>query len=195
VALARRRCWAVTTIAVIVVRDWSGWIEIKDSWVTDGYCNGVFRRNVCWMVHWHFYWERTMSDLISREEAIDIVDELFTLGDCYCDRFSVVGALRGLPSAEPEPEEFEWCTDCKEYDQEQHCCHRWSKNIRRTVEELKAQYEHPAKVENVHEEYSSEGICFLTYADCGNCGMQVILGDKFCSECGAKLDWGENDNG
>lgn len=43
-----------------------------------------------------------MSDLIRREDAIDIVDELFALGDCYCDRFSVVGALRGIPSAEPE---------------------------------------------------------------------------------------------
>ena len=86
---------------------------------------------------------------------------------------------------------YEFCDSCKEYDQEQHCCHRWTQNIRRTVEELKAQYEHPAKVENVHEEYDVEGICFLTYADCGNCGAQVCLGDKFCSECGAKLDWGE----
>ena len=43
-----------------------------------------------------------MNDLISRKEAIDIVDALFTHGDCYCDRFSVVGALRGLPFAEPE---------------------------------------------------------------------------------------------
>ena len=34
-------------------------------------------------------------------------------------------------------EEFEWCTDCKEYDQERHCCPRWTKVIRNTVEELK----------------------------------------------------------
>ena len=34
-------------------------------------------------------------------------------------------------------EEFEWCHDCKEYDQEEHCCHRWNKVIRKTVEELK----------------------------------------------------------
>lgn len=37
-----------------------------------------------------------------------------------------------------EPEEFEWCRSCREYDQEQHCCHRWTKVIRQTVEELKA---------------------------------------------------------
>ena len=36
-----------------------------------------------------------------------------------------------------ESESFEWCTDCKEYDQEAHCCHRWSKMIKKTVEEMK----------------------------------------------------------
>jgi hypothetical protein len=39
-----------------------------------------------------------------------------------------------MPSAEEES--FWWCTDCKEYDQEAHCCHRWSKMIRKTVEEM-----------------------------------------------------------
>lgn len=59
-----------------------------------------------------------MSDLIRREDAIDIVDELFALGDCYCDRFSVVGALRGIPSAEPERTKGEWIEypDCLQYD-------------------------------------------------------------------------------
>ena len=42
------------------------------------------------------------------------------------------------PSAQPKQEEFEWCHDCKEYDQTAHCCHRWTKVIRQTVEELKA---------------------------------------------------------
>lgn len=32
---------------------------------------------------------------------------------------------------------FEWCTDCKEYDHRMHCCHRWTKQIRDTVEELR----------------------------------------------------------
>ena len=34
-------------------------------------------------------------------------------------------------------EEFEWCHDCKEYNAERHCCPRWNKVIRNTVEELK----------------------------------------------------------
>jgi len=40
-----------------------------------------------------------------------------------------------------EPQTFKWCTDCKEYDQEKHCCHRWSKVIRDTVEEMKQEQE------------------------------------------------------
>ena len=33
-------------------------------------------------------------------------------------------------------ESFEWCDGCKEYDQEGHCCHRFSKMIRKTVDEM-----------------------------------------------------------
>ena len=36
-----------------------------------------------------------------------------------------------------EQESSAWCTDCKEYDQDEHCCHRFSKVIRDTVEEMK----------------------------------------------------------
>ena len=41
---------------------------------------------------------------------------------------------------EQEPQTFRWCTDCREYDQEKHCCHRWSKVIRNTAEEMKQGY-------------------------------------------------------
>ena len=37
---------------------------------------------------------------------------------------------------EKEPQSFKWCTNCKEYDQEKHCCHRYSKVIRDAVEEI-----------------------------------------------------------
>lgn len=46
--------------------------------------------------------------------------------------------IRNLPSVTPqEPQSFKWCTDCKEYDQEKHCCHRCSRVIRDTVAEMK----------------------------------------------------------
>ena len=38
---------------------------------------------------------------------------------------------------EQKPQIFKWCDTCREYDQEKHCCHRYSKVIRDTVEEMK----------------------------------------------------------
>lgn len=45
-----------------------------------------------------------------------------------------------VEALEQEPQTFKWCTSCREYDQEKHCCHRWSKVIRNTVEEMKQEY-------------------------------------------------------
>lgn len=86
-------------------------------------------------------------DCISRAEAIKCLE---------CD-FDITGKenmktvvnyinsahdkIVNLPSVTPqEPQTFKWCTDCKEYDQEKHCCPRWSKVIRDTVEEMKQEY-------------------------------------------------------
>lgn len=55
-------------------------------------------------------------------------------------------------------ESFEWCTDCKEYDQEQHCCHRYSKVIRQAFEEMKL----------VH--------CI----DCQHSEYDEVYGDRYC---------------
>ena len=55
-------------------------------------------------------------------------------------------------------ESFEWCTDCKEYDQEKHCCHRYSKVIRQTVAEMKV----------VH--------CI----DCQHSEYDVVYKDRYC---------------
>ena len=95
-----------------------------------------------------------------------------------------------LPSAEPEPEEFEWCTGCKEYDQERHCCHRWTKVIRQTVEEVKRQYalEYPkiihcedCKFYTPMNRKLKTGICSLTMhhlGDEGFCSDAEMRGDK-----------------
>lgn len=42
------------------------------------------------------------DELISRKTAIDEATRLFEMGDCYCDRASIVGMLNSLPSAQPE---------------------------------------------------------------------------------------------
>lgn len=91
-----------------------------------------------------------MSDLIRREDVENTIQRLCDLcgeeertngvmcGACNLDNF--IRVLNDIPSAEPELEEHEWCHDCKEYDQEKHCCHRWNKVIRNTVEEIKTKY-------------------------------------------------------
>lgn len=83
-----------------------------------------------------------MNDLISRQAAIDALKQLahdkFSIDDLYQFYLSALldadEAIRNIPSAEQES--FEWCHDCKEYDQDAHCCHRWVKQIHKTVEEL-----------------------------------------------------------
>ena len=46
-------------------------------------------------------------------------------------------AIDALEEVEAHRDTFEWCNGCKEYDNERHCCPRWSKHIRDTVEETK----------------------------------------------------------
>lgn len=46
-------------------------------------------------------------------------------------------ALIDRLTAQPEPHYDEWCTDCKEYDKERHCCPRWNKVIRQTLQDTR----------------------------------------------------------
>ena len=49
-------------------------------------------------------------------------------------------AVKAIEKQIQAEESFEWCTDCKEYDQEKHCCHRFTKVIREAVGEMKLVY-------------------------------------------------------
>lgn len=40
------------------------------------------------------------KDLISRQQAIEGVKELFSMGDCYCDEYAIVGMLNTMPSVQ-----------------------------------------------------------------------------------------------
>ena len=77
-----------------------------------------------------------MDETITKKQAIEaITDELDRIDHVpkwIFDRLE--RAIRKLPSAESES--FEWCTDCKEYDQEKHCCPRWNKVIKNTLVEV-----------------------------------------------------------
>lgn len=88
------------------------------------------------------------DDLISRKAAIDAISTWDKFGadersrivrwheglEPYVHLRDVVTAIVNLPSEHPELDE--WCDTCKEYDQERHCCPRWNRVIKATLEEV-----------------------------------------------------------
>ena len=81
-----------------------------------------------------------MDDLISRQSVLDaITASINQYGGRYtAEQLNMWGLftqmVKEMPSAEEES--FEWCTDCKEYDQEKHYCPRWNKVIKNTLVEV-----------------------------------------------------------
>lgn len=96
-----------------------------------------------------------MGDNISRQSVLDaITASINQYGGRYtAEQLNMWGLFAQMVKEIPptESESFEWCTDCKEYDQEAHCCHRWSKMIRKTVEEMKLVH----CIDCQHSEYDS----------------------------------------
>lgn len=76
-------------------------------------------------------------DLISRQAAIDAAS--YECGELRGVFGRIEERLKALPSAQPERRFDEWCTDCKEYDQEKHCCPRFNHVIRTTLQEVQAE--------------------------------------------------------
>ena len=77
-------------------------------------------------------------------------------------------------------ESFEWCDGCKEYDQEKHCCHRFTKVIRQAFEEMKVVH----CIDCQHSEYDE------VYKDryCHYNGKAEVVDDyHFCRD-GEKRD-------
>lgn len=79
---------------------------------------------------------------MEREEAIQILADLIDspfLHTWEKQNKALHMAIEALQEVQKHEETFEWCHDCKEYDTENYCCHRWSKVIRNVVEELKGE--------------------------------------------------------
>lgn len=81
----------------------------------------------------------------------------------------------------------EWCTDCKEYDKEAHCCHRWTKVIRNTVDELLAQGYERVKHGQWLDEQNYLGTHHTMFF-CSECGSASWREDPYCWHCGAKME-------
>lgn len=107
------------------------------------------------------------------------------------DDIEVVGTGDGLvtelflslPSAEWR--EDEWCKDCKEYDQEKHCCPRFNRVIRETLDEVEEQ---KTEKRMLHKEYKWLGD--HDEYTCPSCKMTFKhLGAlRFCPNCGIKFN-------
>lgn len=55
----------------------------------------------------------------------------------------IAEAIINAELCQPELHYDEWCDSCQEYDHNKHCCPRWNKVIKNTVEELKVAQSEP----------------------------------------------------
>lgn len=86
----------------------------------------------------------------------------------------------------PKNDVFEWCHDCKEYNKEKHYCPKFTQVIRDTVNEMK-----DYKLEELqhHGHWIIKGTREGTnHCECSECNHEGDMWDKFCRNCGAKID-------
>jgi hypothetical protein len=123
---------------------------------------------------------------MTREEKIshlkDILSEINENDDAVCyltseDNELIESAIEAL---EQESQTFEWCTNCREYDQEKHCCPRYNKVIRNAVEEIKQ-----PKMGHWISYWDEEARCYVY--KCPECGNKQPFDTKCCWECGTRL--------
>ena len=120
-----------------------------------------------------------MSDLISRQAAIDgkFTTYLANGVEIYPVEAVPVDYLKALPSAHPEMDE--WCTDCKEYDSERHCCPRFNRVIREALAERKT-----------GRWILKPNIYGVAY--CSECDYELHTNNtNYCPNCGARMSDGE----
>lgn len=75
-----------------------------------------------------------MSDVIDRQAAIELIERMKPY---HQDSDDIAEMIANMPSVQPNTDE--WCTDCKEYDHDRHCCPRWNRVIRETLKDAQAE--------------------------------------------------------
>lgn len=133
--------------------------------------------------------DMNVGDTISRQAAIAIIkDCMLDPDDCrYENAEEINGVLRfakdrikEAPSAQPERRHDEWCTDCKEYDQEKHCCPRWNRVIRTTLQDA----QRTGRWIPVAGRMGKEVQCDC----CGEVFWYWLTNFTYCPNCGARME-------
>ena len=148
------------------------------------------------------------EDLISRQAAIDelkamyhaaekwgaeAMDEVIKARAESCMASLIEMKLRIEKISPADPGFDEWCTDCKEYDKEKHCCPRWNRVIRETLEESK-----PKTGRWIIKDNPGMGWYRVTCSECwedvtsavpiiGFLPNAKVIWD-YCPYCGAKME-------
>ncbi len=78
---------------------------------------------------------------INVEDVLDILNQIEDAQENGENFLSAARVMVEEQSFDPADYNFnEWCHDCKEYDQERHCCPRFNNVIRKTVQECREGY-------------------------------------------------------
>lgn len=119
---------------------------------------------------------------MTSKDVIDNLEELLSWyleehydSETFYKQEAVEEVIKAVKEVEDHHETFEWCDECKEYDQENHCCHRWSKQIKKTCVELREYHD------EVLKEIAKEIQNFTTnelWDDCNNCIAKDVCKDS-----------------
>lgn len=121
-----------------------------------------------------------MDDTISRQALLESIERISVKGNVLDDDW-VYRFIQEFPSAQPEYRFDEWCTECKEYDKERHCCPRFNHVIRTTLQEVQE------RKKGQWIEYDN------SHCECSVCHEEWSYFDdepdrfNFCPNCGADM--------
>ena len=90
-----------------------------------------------------------MKTYISKEDAIDCVLSQYCASSDETEEAlgNAIEEIKKRPAADVVERKYdEWCTDCKEYDHDRHCCLRFSRVINTTLQDIRV-----AVVEDITE--------------------------------------------
>ena len=138
--------------------------------------------------------DRTSGDYISRTQAIDFVGSMNMCDEISNEAYKkLTSYLDELPSIQPDLDE--WCTDCKEYDSDKHCCPRFNRVIRGALNEAQPERKTGRWIPDNTDYYRTKFIC----SACGESEEVPTTGFgygtmwDYCPMCGAKMERGEQE--